>query len=483
MKFSLRALLLCVAVLLCSAHVGSPDAWYEGPAGPYHVLVHVQAPPVVPGIAIVNIRPDGPGITQVTAFVDTYDATGGAPPPDVAKPVADQPGWYRTPLWVMSAGSNSVTVNVQGARGAGKVVVPLVAVPSRRLGFDKGLAFLLIPLAAFLATGMFSIIGAAVRESVLPPGAEPDENRRRRARRAKLRFAGLLVVIVLGTAAWWRAEDAVFQRSIFRPLQVTALVDNALLTLTITDSMWARRNDPVSLSSRRARRNGLVADHGKLMHMFVIASDGRSAFAHLHPDTRDSTAFTTALPPLPVGNYNIFGDIVHESGFTQTLQSTITIPSLPSTSAPGDPDDAWAPGGASADNTVRLQDGSTLRWLRSGSSIATAAEAGLRFVVEPPVGDSTRLEPYMGMPGHAVVVRNDGKVFIHLHPLGTISVTAQALLTRDSAAASHGPMMPAAASDTLYFPYAFPQSGSYTVWVQVKRGGRVLTGAFTAQVN
>jgi hypothetical protein len=74
-------------------------------------------------------------------------------------------------------------------------------------------------------------------------------------------------------------------------------------------------------------------------------------------------------------------------------------------------------------------------------------------------------------------------VFIHLHPLGTISVAAQALLTRDSTAVSHKAMMAAAPSDTLYFPYAFPQPGDYTVWVQVKRAGRVLTGSFPVQVN
>src|SRR5262245_30419934 len=270
MRFAVRCAMLTVVLLLCSAHIGSPDAWYEGPAGPYQVLVHVQAPPVVPGIAIVNIRPTGPGITQVTAFVDKEDATGGAPPPDNAPPVADQPGWYRTPLWVMSPGSNSVTVAVHGANGVGKVVVPLVAVPSRRLGFDTPLAALLITLAVFLATGMFSIIAAAVRESVLPPGVEPDQSRLRRARFAKMRFAVVLALIVTGTTAWWRAEDAAFQRSIFRPLDAKALLDGPQLRFVITDASWLHRNDPRRGRPGGVGRTGLLVDHGKLMHMFVI---------------------------------------------------------------------------------------------------------------------------------------------------------------------------------------------------------------------
>ncbi len=37
-------------------------------------------------------------------------------------------------------------------------------------------------LGFFLTVGFMTIIGSAVRESVLPPGVEPDSRRRRRAR-------------------------------------------------------------------------------------------------------------------------------------------------------------------------------------------------------------------------------------------------------------------------------------------------------------
>jgi hypothetical protein len=42
--------------------------------------------------------------------------------------------------------------------------------------------------------------------------------------------------------------------------------------------------------------------------------------------------------------------------------------------------------------------------------------------------------------------------------------------------------MDAAQIGTVSFPYAFPQAGTYHVWVQVKTGGRVLTGVFVATV-
>jgi hypothetical protein len=122
-------------------------------------------------------------------------------------------------------------------------------------------------------------------------------------------------------------------------------------------------------------------------------------------------------------------------------------------------------------------------------------------------GAPLALEPYMGMPAHAVIMRDDGRVFIHLHPQGTISTAAQrsfivrepgdtipgrlaARLGADTAmtAGSHAQMTASASSaaasiDTVSFPYAFPEPGTYHIWVQVKRNGRVQTGVFTATVG
>jgi hypothetical protein len=115
--------------------------------------------------------------------------------------------------------------------------------------------------------------------------------------------------------------------------------------------------------------------------------------------------------------------------------------------------------------------------------------------VRAPDGRPAALEPYLGMRGHAAITRDDGSVFVHVHPMGTISLASQlaferrergdtslAGLTSDSAAfpAAHEPHDSPPGGVT--FPYAFPTAGRYHLWVQVRRAGRVLTGAFAAEV-
>ena len=514
-----RLIGVAALIVVASAHVGSPDAWYEGPAGPYHVLVHIETPGVIPGVAVVNVRVTGDGIERVTALGNKFDATGGAPPPEIAKPVVGQPGWYRTTLWIMTSGSNSVTVGVDGTAGSGSAIVPLVAVPTRRLEFDRRLGLGLGAVGVFLFIGLLTIIGAAVREGVLPPGVQPDRRRVRLAWIARGAATIVISLLLFGGWVWWGAEDGAFVRSMFRPMASgSSFVDDSSgrrLVVTIRDSSWVMRNDITWLRTRGGtRRTPLIADHGKLMHLFVVGENGK-AFVHLHPSTTDSVSFSSPLPPLPPGRYHVFGDIVHESGMAQTLVSSVEMqPSRRSAEyfvGKGDPDAAWSvrdtilPG-----NVVTLEDGSRITWLRPGAPLVAGSDASLKFEIRTPNGAPATLEPYMGMPAHAVVVRNDGKVFIHLHPQGTISTAAQMSfamrqpgdtiagrlaqrMATDMAGSgtAHAGMgsglasaRPAKApSGTVSFPYAFPERGTYHVWVQAKTQGRILTGAFVTTVE
>jgi len=70
-SFLLIAFLLVTGHLLlaapCSAHVGSPDVYFQGQAGPYPITVTVRTPGVIPGIAVIEVRAADPGVQQVHA--------------------------------------------------------------------------------------------------------------------------------------------------------------------------------------------------------------------------------------------------------------------------------------------------------------------------------------------------------------------------------------------------------------------------------
>ena len=484
---SASAVLLVVAAwMLLSAHVGSPNIFFDGNAGPYPVRVVIRPPGVVPGQAEITVRALAPGVSAVAVQPVRWNlGLEGAPRPDVARLVEGHDAMWTAQLWFMEFGSYSVRVIVDGAEGQHTVSVPVPAVATQRLGMPVSLAVVLGGLGLFLLIGALTIVGAAVREAVLPPGVVPDRERVRRAWIARAVALPVLVLALFGGSRWWDAEDSAYLTNMYEPLRIASDVSidagEPVLTLRITDPTWSE-----------GRWSPFVPDHGKLMHMFLVRDD-LGAFAHLHPVRLDSSTFRQPMPPMPAGQYRLYGDVVHESGFTQTLVDTVTIADDLAGAEGLDPDDSWLttmPAGKAGG--VTLADGSRMVWEGAPAMITAGQELELRFTVYAPDGTPAHLEPYMGMLAHAAVTREDGAVFVHLHPMGTVSMTSQQLFEQrargDTARDERGGLVirPGMKHDehasAVSFPYEFPQPGRYRIWVQVRRDGRVLTGAFDADV-
>src|SRR2546426_12517810 len=51
-----RLLVVAAITLATTAHVGSPDTYFEGAAGPYPVRIIVRNPGVVPGLVQISVR-------------------------------------------------------------------------------------------------------------------------------------------------------------------------------------------------------------------------------------------------------------------------------------------------------------------------------------------------------------------------------------------------------------------------------------------
>jgi hypothetical protein len=496
-------LALAATVLVASAHVGSPNTYFEGAAGPYPVRVIVRSPGVVPGLAQITVRLLAPQpVQRVLVLPVFFDPRTAAPPPaDVALPVRGDSTLYHAALWLMRGGSYSVQVTVEGPSGAGTALVPVMAVATRRLELQKPLGMALLGLGALLFVGALTIVGAALRESVLEPGEPPDRGRTLRARVGMIVGGVIAALALVGGRAWWNNVDAAYRSGLYKPLHATAAVravgPQAVLRVAIADTSW---------TNPRTRWTPLIPDHGHLMHLFLVREDDLHAFAHLHPVPLDSATFETTLPPLPTGRYRVYADVVHESGFAQTLVATADVADSVTVWRPTHADDAWLvnrhqPSADGRQPKATLADGSTMTWERGDAPLVVDQDAPLRFDVTAPDGTPAALEPYMGMAGHAMIARDDGAVFVHLHPAGTISVAAQEtfalrqpgdtvrgslgerLAARGSGGGEHGGARHgSAAGATVSFPYAFPQPGRYRIWVQVKRNGRVLTAAFDAEV-
>ncbi len=464
------AALLGVA-LPAFAHVGSPNAFFDGKAGPYPIRVVVKQPGVVPGLADITVRTP-PEATRVAVKPVKWDiGEAGSPPADEASRMVGDANAWTASLWLMSRGSYSIYVDVDGARGRGRAIVPVTAVATQRLPMPKVLSFLLAAMGALLVIGAISLVGAGAREAVLEPGRAVDTAHRRNGRIALGAGALIVLLLVARGNAWWNEVDAGYRKLLFKPLHIRTSVDrDGTLDLIIDDAEWR---------DHASRYTPFMPDHGKLMHLFLIRED-RSAMAHLHPQMLARDHFRAAVTELPEGSYRVFADVTHESGFGQTLVDRLTVTGV--APAKSDPDDAaWTGGpstaGPSAGGPVPVV-------MLSPLSIPANRDTDLRFRM-PGV-----LEPYMGMPGHAVIASDDFSVFVHLHPMGSVSMASQMKfaerdkLPQDMSAMNMTMPMSTTSSDgTVSFPYAFPKRGRYHVWVQTKVNGQILTGAFVVDAK
>ena len=512
-------LTLCIALsLTASAHVGSPDVYYDGAAGPYHVQVVVAPPPVIPGLAAIEVRflAGTPDAVRATPLRLVGPGAKWAPTADLLQRSHLDPALFTGRLWLMARGAWQVRIAVEGGAGPGVVAIPVPAVPQRTLPMQRGLGALLGAAMVLLALAMISIVGAGAREAKLDPGRVPQPGERRHA----AQMMAVAAVVVLGALwlgyAWWGADARAYATTIYTtPKIATALTADGHLDLTLPPTSAARLvRGPRSFDQALAGSD-LLPDHGHLMHLFLVRVPAMDRFYHLHPEQTSAGHFVEALPAMAAGRYQLFADVVHATGFPETLVAQLDLPSLPGTPLTGDDAAAMAPPlpEASAFDTTRVLLANTLSlaspgaaqpigymvWQRNPGPLLANHPYIFHFQVQDAAGQPvTDLEPYMGMAGHAEFVRTDLSVFAHVHPEGTVAMADMALVNAgpaqttaaSPAAATSGmggmsgmaPTAPAASGDVTFL-YGFPKPGAYRIFVQVKRAGQVETGVFDTQVK
>ncbi len=505
--FGLITLFLAVA-LPASAHVGSPDVFYEGNAGPYRLFVTVRVPQVIPGVAEIQIRSESGNVRAIRVVPMRLAGPGSnlPPTPDLAVQSKDDAQFFTASLWLMESGALQVRVLVDGAQGQAEVSVPVPSSAQKTLPMQKSLAVLLFALMLLLAAGVVFIVGAIVREGNLDGGEIPNESRKRRARRAMVGTAVLVTALLLLGNAWWGVNAKDFQRRVnfFKPpAAALKLVDGQRLEIRL-ERPDAGAERPGFRSQAYLRLGDVIPDHGHLMHLFLLRVPELSAMWHLHPNPAEGDAFSVDLPSMPTGRYQVFADVVDPRGFPWTLVGSVELPQIAGGKPLAGDDSMWSGAplvATTADSTnSAIPDGGRIVWQRPAGPLKASVPLEFTFAVQDKDGRPAQgMEPYMGMAGHAEFVRSDLSVFAHVHPAGSVSIAALELAQDglpNGAASGQMPMsMPMSAPMSMpmqdsgpippefRFPYGFPQPGDYRIFVQIKRRGRVETGVFDAHVQ
>jgi hypothetical protein len=474
------ALLLVTGLLApLAAHVGSSDVFFEGAAGPYQLMVTIRPPLVVPGVAEIEIRSASPELRQLHIVPLRLTEERQFPPvPDLAQPSKDDPQFYTGSVWLMATGSWQVRIDADGALGKGTLAVPVAALPQRVLGMQRALAGLLVALGLILFFGIVSIAGAYAREGTLDAGKAPSHEGIARSRRVMAAAAVISGGAILFGWWWWNSQDDLYRKHVFKPLQLKASVTGSRLSLHLENPDWQDRET-----------DDLLPDHGHLMHLFVIQAPAMDRVWHLHPKRGDDGDFTQQLPDMPAGRYALFADVVHRNGLGETATAQFELPEIKGVALTGDDSQGSIGGRDVGLGRTSLPDGYRIGWLNAVDVLHARQPYLLRFQVLnhelAPVHD---MQLYMGMTGHAAIVRMDFGAFEHIHPSGTVPMPALALTQPGNPHAGHmmgmhsmsmdGAELPAEVS----FPYGFPTPGEYRIFVQVKRGGTIETGVFDAHV-
>src|ERR1700723_3181544 len=446
MRFSMRAFRLTIPLLLLSnfalAHVGSPDVYFDGAAGPYHLLVTVNPPPMVPGIAQVQVRVTSGTVSSISlapVYVNGKDQ-GLPPAADALQPSVTDPQWFIGKVWMMESGSWEVRVQVTGVQGTGKLAIPVPVFARRTLPMEKSLGSLLVGLMLFLTVGIVAIAGAAAREGGLAASATASAGNRRLGWIAMALSAVAVVAIVALGNWWWNVQAAdLKQNTIYStpPLGVSlsrAKDGRGQLSVPVEeDSGHKLRKEQWSM--------GLIPDHGHLMHAFLLRITEMDRFFHLHPEQQSDGSFTLKLPALDAGRYKIFADIVRGSGFPETLVSEIELPDVKGGPLSGDASGVSGAAFASSSqsiNVAQLSDGSPMVWEPEGA-LQAGQVVWLRFRVEDAVQHPVHdLEPYMGMAGHGEFVGSTCRVFAQTPPAGSVPMASLMIAQKDFASAADG---------------------------------------------
>jgi hypothetical protein len=212
----------------------------------------------------------------------------------------------------------------------------------------------------------------------------------------------------------------------------------------------------LSDSSTGAPVDDLQVHDEAFIHLAVLGADGSEA--HLHPVRTGPGHWQVRFTPAGGGRYGVFAEYSRDGSTHELVRSAVDVPGPPAAPVtPPGPGPRTLPGGT---------DGSVLDAVVSADDAVAGRPARIRMDLSSGGRPVTDVQSWLGMAGHLFVLGpgrsgapdplDVATSFGHVHDM-------------TPAVPGHG------FGPEIAFDYTFPTAGTYRLWLQVLRGGSVIT--------
>lgn len=232
-----------------------------------------------------------------------------------------------------------------------------------------------------------------------------------------------------------------------RGYKVTAEAASPEVRSGVNTTLKLRVADPSGSPVR-----SFAEDMTKLLHLIVVSAD-LSMFMHLHPSYDGDGAFTVTAYFPSGGSYLLISEFIPTGKEPVVHKQWLTVK-------------------GEAAKAVKLVPDAFLQRTAGGieASMSTvpgadALKAGQMAMLQVRFTDATthepiQLEPYLGTPGHCVILNDKANQYVHVHAAAEMS-----------------------SGENIMFHTQFPAGGLYKIWVQVQYKGNVLVFPFVVSVQ
>jgi copper transport protein len=221
----------------------------------------------------------------------------------------------------------------------------------------------------------------------------------------------------------------------------------------------------------------LVLDHNRIIHV-IIASRDFSVFSHIHvedfgpatPEMLSTAVFPVHYTFPKPGQYMVSVDFT-ERGYLFSDQFYLNVGGTGMMSAP-------------ESESLSLQqqiDGYDVTLKTFPARLKAGAPATLDYHIEKGRKPLTTMNPYLAVPMHISIIRDDLMGFLHIHGLLPVSFIGK--LLGDSTHASHFFLPNNFGPDIEATNFAFPSAGIYHIFGEFSVAGKVVVTRFTVRVE